>query len=1055
MNQTLAPKPFRISMRTLVVSTVALTLLLTAGLVILLQYYFTRNMAIEAAVDKYQLAALSTSQFIEEEEKRGIQLTRLLSRYPSLLEPDAQDLSMRDLFAEVMLSNNIFFSIYVGFANGDFYEVINLNNSPRVREQLQAEAEDRWVINRVYQEGGQRIRQLTFVDHDFRQRHQRTEPSSYDVRQRMWFTDATNQAQRSAPYIFQFTQDPGKTFSIKIPDSDAVLGIDVTLQSFSTYLRENPLGRESEVFVYDRQGTVIASNQLAQLREPQLAIEPVPLSDSEKAYIQSLGALQVSNETDWPPIDFAVAGEPKGYAVELIELMAASLELPIQFINGYTWPELLEKFETGEIDLLQPVQDTEENRQRGHITRALLHTPYSVASHVDTPAVNSMAQLYGKTVALPQGWSLYSLLAQQYPEIKLVGVDSTKEALTAVSEKRVHATIDADAILRHSTREHFIDSIQFGSILPESGTSIADSLHLIVAPRLEPLVPLINRARDHVSAAHIAELERRWFRDSENDRNLSIVPYKALLDTLQQPEKIGKMLPIRVNGEKHFMFVDKLMPQADNTDYFAAVVPAQEILQGSLNRIKISLLVTLLFLLLLLPVCWFSSIPVVRPIRQLFDKSEKVKLRQYDQVSYCPSRINELHELSNSMVDMAESIQQHEAQQRSLMDSFIQLIAEAIDEKSPYTGGHCARVPELGLMLADAAHRSNHPAFKDFRFNSEEEHREFKIAAWLHDCGKITMPEHIVDKGSKLETIYNRIHEVRMRFEVLWRDAELNYERASKCDPEKEPELKQALQRQQQQLQDDFRFIAQCNVGGEFMHDSDIERLKKIGSTPWLRYFDNRQGLSPVEEQRLGAIGSEVGQSLPAQETLLADKPEHIIPRVRTTEYPERFGINMKVPKNLYNLGEIHNLAVSRGTLSEEDRFKINEHIISTIRMLDRLPFPPELQRVPRYASTHHEAMNGKGYPRGLSEKDLTIPDKVLIVADIFEALTASDRPYKKAKPLSVSLTILHKMVEEGHVDRDTFELFLTSGVYMDYARRFLPESQIDQVNIQEFLTSR
>ena len=160
----------------------------------------------------------------------------------------------------------------------------------------------------------------------------------------------------------------------------------------------------------------------------------------------------------------------------------------------------------------------------------------------------------------------------------------------------------------------------------------------------------------------------------------------------------------------------------------------------------------------------------------------------------------------------------------------------------------------------------------------------------------------------------------------------------------------------------------------------------------------------------------------------------------------------MEVPAYLANLGEIYNLSVSRGTLTAEDRFRINEHMISTIKMLESLPFPEELSKVPRYASTHHETMRGSGYPRKLSGDQLSIPERILVVADIFEALTASDRPYKKAKTISEALDILHKMVEDNHVDRDCFELFVRDGVYLQYAREFLGAEQIDEVDVGRYL---
>jgi len=385
--------------------------------------------------------------------------------------------------------------------------------------------------------------------------------------------------------------------------------------------------------------------------------------------------------------------------------------------------------------------------------------------------------------------------------------------------------------------------------------------------------------------------------------------------------------------------------------------------------------------------------------------------------------------------------------QKQLFDSFIQLIATAIDEKSPYTAGHCRRVPAITEMLANAVNDIDKGRFKDFFMTSNEMY-ELSVAAWLHDCGKITTPVHIIDKGTKLECIYNRIHEVRMRFEVLWRDAEIDYwQQCAQADHDNK-ELKEKLQRYQQQLQDDFAFIAKCNIGSESIDEADIERLQLLAQTTWQRHFNDRLGLSPVEEQRYSSPPS----VLPVTETLLNDKADHIIERTQSTDYDPKLGIKMTIPKYLYNLGELYNLRVSRGTLTTEDRFKINEHMISTIKMLENLPFPAELSKVSRYATTHHETMKGTGYPRQLSAEDLSTPERIMVVADIFEALTAADRPYKKAKSISQSIDILYKMMLNEHIDKDVFELFLTSGVYLQYAERFLPLSQIDEVDIAKYL---
>jgi hypothetical protein len=283
---------------------------------------------------------------------------------------------------------------------------------------------------------------------------------------------------------------------------------------------------------------------------------------------------------------------------------------------------------------------------------------------------------------------------------------------------------------------------------------------------------------------------------------------------------------------------------------------------------------------------------------------------------------------------------------------------------------------------------------------------------------------------------------------VLWRDAEIDYYRALLAIPEQAQEHAEQLAQRRQSLRDDFAFVANTNVGGEFLSDEARGRLHTLAQVTWQRHFDDRLGLSPIEEMRV----KNEPRSLPATENLLADKPEHLIPRHRPIDYVDTFGIRMDIPQHMYNLGEIYNLSISRGTLTAEDRFKINEHMISTIRMLEKLPFPADLARVPRYASTHHETLKGTGYPRKLTAQDLTLPERIIAVADVFEALTASDRPYKKAKTVSESIAILHRMVLDNHLDRDVFELFLKEGIYRDYADRFLAPEQMDEVDISQYL---
>ncbi|MBO6946863.1 MAG: GAF domain-containing protein [Rhodospirillales bacterium] len=412
--------------------------------------------------------------------------------------------------------------------------------------------------------------------------------------------------------------------------------------------------------------------------------------------------------------------------------------------------------------------------------------------------------------------------------------------------------------------------------------------------------------------------------------------------------------------------------------------------------------------------------------------------------------IQPLIEALASQAAVALDNQQLLEAQKKLLDSFIELIASAIDAKSPYTGGHCQRVPELTKMLAHAASEQEDGPFQDFELTDEEWY-ELHIAAWLHDCGKVTTPEYVVDKATKLETIYNRIHEIRNRFEIVKRDRVIEYLNKV-IDGGNADELHKELEEQLAKLDDDFAFIAESNVGGEFMAPDRIERVKEIAGIKWTRTLSDRLGLSYEELKR---VEREPEPELPVEENLLADRYDHIIYREGkepTAEDDNPWGFKLDVPEHKYNLGEIYNLCIARGTLTEEERFKINDHIVQTIIMLEALPFPKHLARVPEMAGGHHEKMDGTGYPKKLNKEHMSVPARIMAIADIFEALTAADRPYKAPKKLSDSVKIMSFMKKDAHIDDELFELFLTSGVYKEYAERFLMPEQLDEVDISQYL---
>jgi HD-GYP domain-containing protein (c-di-GMP phosphodiesterase class II) len=388
--------------------------------------------------------------------------------------------------------------------------------------------------------------------------------------------------------------------------------------------------------------------------------------------------------------------------------------------------------------------------------------------------------------------------------------------------------------------------------------------------------------------------------------------------------------------------------------------------------------------------------------------------------------------------------------QKMLFEAFIQLIAGAIDAKSPYTGGHCARVPELTKMLARAACAEKQGPYKDFQLG-DEEWEAVHVAAWLHDCGKVTTPEYVVDKATKLETLYDRIHEVRMRFEVLKRDAEISCLQAIAAG-EPGTAAKENLAAALAQIDDDFAFIATCNEGGEFMAPEKLERLKAIAARTWTRTLDDRIGISHEEKERKERTPP---SALPVAETLLADRADHVFERrPQDRMAPDnKWGFRMPVPELLYNKGELYNLGVARGTLAEEERYKINEHIVQTLIMLSQLPFPKHLRNVPEIAAGHHEKMDGTGYPRRLRRDEMSPLARMMAIADIFEALTAVDRPYKQGKKLSEAIKIMSFMKKDQHIDPDLFDLFLRAGVYREYAERFMKPELIDAVDIEAYLS--
>ncbi|WP_423840616.1 hypothetical protein ONE56_17710 [Vibrio mytili] len=815
---------FKLSTFSMKVTVVSVFIALSSLIVIValsLQYYFSLSLAKNAAADSFHRTANNFSEKIDSLNIQTSNLVNILSHYPEVDQHISKEVlhPATEVISQAMLKNPSLYGVYIGYANGDMYQLINLSISDTLREGHDAEANDSWLVVRVYETSSGRDRVSLYFDDKFNLNHQKVVPSNYFANKRPWYREAMNDSNviKTTPYVFHHLQSPGVTYAKRIQNTQTVIAADISLSSLSTFLTKNNPGGESMLF--DADGRVHAHS-----------------------------------------------------------------------------------FE--------------------------LH------------------------------------------------------------DNRVTTSVDPEELM---------------------------------------------------------------VEDPQYPNSLGVVPLRQFVEMAKQSEIQGSTIQtVDAQGRKLMLYVQRVEADLGKKEYVGFIIPAKQVQAPYMEKVNQSTLITFSAMLLLVPVLLFFANIIVHPVRLLFAESEKIKKREFTKVQKVPSRIAELSALSDSIYSMSCSIEQYQKNQQELMDSFVKLIAQAIDDKSPYTAGHCERVPILAIDLAKIASNSDLPAFDNFNLKTEEEWREFEIAAWLHDCGKVTTPEHIVDKGSKLEAICNRIHLIRMRFEVLLRDAEIEYWQGISSGQDANV-LKSTLVQRQAQIKDDFEFVAQCNVGGEFMSEEHVERVKRIATQTWLRHLDDRLGLSPEEERRMEKFAA---VRLPCVENLLSDKAEHLIEWPQDPNTKNSEDIKLKAPKYQANLGEIYNLTIEKGTLTLEDRYRINEHIVSTIRMLEALPLPEELKRVPEYAGGHHETLTGNGYPKQLGANELPTATRILAIADVFEALTASDRPYKKAKPLSEAIKILSFMVEDGHLDKDLFKLMLSHELHLQYAETYLAQDQIDEVDIEKYITS-
>jgi HD-GYP domain-containing protein (c-di-GMP phosphodiesterase class II) len=1032
----------KISIRVNVLTVILMVAALIASSLLVSQYHFSQKLAIESTHKTFELIFKNITEHlrIEGDNTRNMLLAK--REQSKLLEPitfDPFHPALHSLVDALQVGQNLY-AIYFAQQNGHFFEVVNMQDSPALFDVYQAPSNTTWTVITIIDDQ----QQLAFLDEDLTLINKTLKAKKYDPRVRPWYEDAINSdgVIRTQPYLFSHLNQAGITFATQLENNGGVLALDFTMKQLNEILALQKVDEKSEVFLVSSKGTKIASSAFVQQQQQKKeeTINPsISFTQEEEAYLKKHQTLLVSNETDWAPFDFEEAGEPKGFSIDLLRLLSEKSGLKLQFVNGHQWSELMDMFKERELDIIHSLSKTKEREAMGLFSESIYNLKNYFIVPVGAPDIRQFSDITDETLVLVNGWVTQDFIQINYPEIKTLVVDSAEEAFLALSKGEADFLIDTEGSFLYQKQRLSIENLQISAWSKEFDKGRDNHIHIMVQNEQAVLLSIINKTLAAVTDKEQQNLRQKWFKNIAGRTDIKTLDPELMKILINEKTDVVVEYVNKENNNHYFAMLSPLREDA----FLGVKIDADALLKPYQSSIKSSLVLASLLLLILLPIVLLGTSYIVKPIRALILENEKIKNRKFGEVTKIKTHILEFEELSDSFVSMAASIQQYQKDQENLLDSIIKLIAEAIDEKSPYTGGHCERVPEIAFLLLNAASKSNEDVFNDFSFTTEDELREFEIGAWLHDCGKVTTPEYVVDKSTKLETIYNRINEVRMRFEVLWRDAEIDYLNNKLSQEE--------LQTRKDSLINDFEFIAEANMGGEFMDEEQKERVKMISQQEWLRHFDETLGLSETERERFVDSENEV---LPVRENLLSDKTNHIVQRKNFNhEKYESQGFKLPVPEHLYNYGEVYNLCIERGTLSPEERYKINEHVIMSIKMLEKIPFPKNMQNIPEYAGTHHETLIGTGYPRKLLKNDLSIPARIMVIADIFEALTASDRPYKKAKTLSESIKIMGFMVKDQHIDADLFNLFLSSGVYKQYAERYLQPEQIDDVDIASYLT--
>ena len=889
-----------------------------------------------------------------------------------------------DYFAESLVSHPQLDAIYLGFDNGDFFLVRALREDALTRRLLDAPDEAIFVVQRIERDRFEQPRYLTTY-HDGKLRQlglNRDFATGYDPRRRPWYHDAKGSENTIATGFYRFFTSGaiGVTLARRMQGGGAVIGADLRLETISTSLQSPSLPASARVLLFTEEGEILAYNDAVWLaRRSRVAVR---------------GRLRTPQVSD--------IGQPE---------VAALFE---RFVGGERDGQMTLKGVGGPwFGSVSPIAFGPYDASGMHVA-ILVPEASLLAAQREVRLNSALLSLSAVAIAVSLTWWLSASIARSANELAretlLIQRLELDEPITVRSRVREIDRLARALGAMKWAIQRFVALSEATAGEKEPGQLAALALEEIGSTCAAANAAVLLLSDDGKRLVRIGE------RRSIDPDTGEVLEGDYRSDVVELPDAAHPGPPLRPDQHAAIHAESVIIDDVDDAHGHDTV--------GYRSRS-------------ILAVPMRTHRGRVVGVIHLGDPARRVTSRR---AAFSRSTVAFVEALA-SHVAMAFENQRLTEARRESFETLVRLLATAIDAKSPHTGKHCQRVPILCTLLAEAASESTLPPFRDYTLTETGRH-ELDLASWLHDCGKITTPEHLVDKATKLETVHNRIHEIRTRFEVLWRDAEIEYLRTRSTEPgAREARARRVLGEKRKRLRDDFAFIAECNLGTEPLSRARGRRVREIAARRWLRHFDDTLGLSRAERERHAAHArgnGAVSATLPVHEPLLADKPYHRVERGEDIRPwgDNRFGFDMTVPPHELDAGEVHNLLVTRGTLTEEERFRINDHVVRTIEMLHALPFPKELARVPDIAGNHHERLDRSGYPRRLGADALGIEDRIIAIADVFEALTAADRPYREGRTLDEAIAIMRGMCERGELCGELFELFVGRELHLAYATR-------------------